>query len=91
MKRIAPLLTTSLLTACAISLSVAGTAQAAAEARTIAVPEKNPALAKFFDDVDRADLAESPFLKTARGIRDQDYGKWDDYSEQADVAHEQRL
>ena len=70
MKRIAPLLTTALLTACVTSMGVARVAPAAAEAPSIAVPDKDPALAKFFDDVDRADLAESPFLKTVRGIRD---------------------
>ena len=91
MKRIAPLLTTALLTACVTSMGVACVAPAAAEASSIAVPDKDPALAKFFDDVDRADLAESPFLKTVRGIRDQDYGKWDDNSEQADALHQKRL
>ena len=53
--------------------------------------ENNPRVSEFFEDVDRADLAESPYLKTVRGIRDKDYRKWDDYSERADAADLKRL
>lgn len=40
-------------------------------------------LKKFFEDYDAAELATSPISKAYRGIRDEDYGKLDDISEQA--------
>ncbi len=98
MKRIVPLLATALLAACATSRNVdpllappSADAVPAAEAPTAPIPEKNPELAKFFEESDRADLAESPYLKAARGNRDEDYGKWDDFSERADAIHQQRI
>ena len=99
MKRLVPFLATALLAACATSRNVdplltppgADAVPPAAEAPVAQIANNDPALAKFFDDADRADLAESPYLKAVRGIRDQDYGRWDDYSEHADAAHQQRL
>ena len=46
----------------------------------------NAELARFFDDYDRTELSFSPFSKAYRGIRDDDYGKWDDPSDAAAVA-----
>ncbi len=43
------------------------------------------ALAAFFDAYDKAMLSRSPQAKTYRGIRDADYGKWDDVSDAAAV------
>jgi uncharacterized protein (DUF885 family) len=42
------------------------------------------ALAKFFADVDAAQLARHPMSKAYRGIRDNDYGRLDDFSEAAE-------
>lgn len=41
-------------------------------------------LALFFDDYNEASLAMSPLTKSYRGIRDEDYGKWDEVSDEAD-------
>ncbi|BDI59846.1 DUF885 domain-containing protein [Qipengyuania nanhaisediminis] len=44
------------------------------------------ALDVFFEAYDRADLAMSPISKAYRGIRDEDYGRWDDPSDAAAAA-----
>ena len=43
-------------------------------------------LAQFFDKYDAAQLSLSPQGKAYRGIRDADYGRWDDVSDEAAVA-----
>nr|WP_231292929.1 DUF885 domain-containing protein [Sphingopyxis sp. MC1] len=43
-------------------------------------------LAQFFDNYDEAQLSLSPQGKAYRGIRDADYGKWNDPSDDAEVA-----
>ncbi|HVM21820.1 MAG TPA: DUF885 domain-containing protein [Sphingomicrobium sp.] len=78
------------------SVLVAGCATATAEPPVVAaapaaapapvapvIPAKNPELAAFFDEVDKAELALTPLGKAYRGIKDQDYGRWDDYSDEA--------
>ncbi len=75
-------------------LAVAGCAPAAvqdapATAATAPAPEAAPAganLAKFFDNYDAAQLSLSPQGKAYRGIRDADYGRWNDVSDDAAVA-----
>ena len=47
-------------------------------------------LAAFFEDYDDQELAHSPTSKAYRGIRDADYGKWDDPSDAADIAQYER-
>ena len=42
-------------------------------------------LAQFFDNYDAAQLSLSPQAKAYRGIRDADYGRWDDVSDDAEV------
>ncbi len=82
------------LSTCLIALAVAGCAPAATEqaAATVAAPpaaEVAPAganLAEFFDKYDAAQLSLSPETKARRGVRDGDYGKWDDVSDEAEVA-----
>jgi uncharacterized protein (DUF885 family) len=58
----------------------AATPQAAAAAQ---IPERNAELAAFFEAADKAELALSPLAKTARGIRDEDYGRWGEYNDAA--------
>ena len=41
-------------------------------------------LALFFEDYNEASLALSPETKSYRGIRDADYGKWNEVSDEAD-------
>ncbi|MDO9367871.1 MAG: DUF885 domain-containing protein [Sphingopyxis sp.] len=75
-------------------LAVAGCAPAAvqdapATAATTPAPEAAPAganLAKFFENYDAAQLSLSPQGKAYRGIRDADYGRWNDVSDDAAVA-----
>lgn len=47
-------------------------------------------LAAFFKEYDEQELAHSPVSKAYRGIRDADYGKWDDPSDAAEVAQYRR-
>ena len=79
-----------------LSLAMAGCAPAAtdwppATASTPAAtaPADIPAgapLAEFFQKYDEAQLSLSPQGKAYRGVRDGDYGKWDDVSDDAEVA-----
>lgn len=46
----------------------------------------NAELKTFFDQVDAENLASSPQGKAYRGIRDADYGKWNDPSDAAETA-----
>ena len=75
-------------------LAVAGCAPAAvqdapATPASTPAPEAAPAganLAQFFENYDAAQLSLSPQGKAYRGIRDGDYGKWNDVSDEAAVA-----
>lgn len=64
----------------------AGAQPAAPAAQPAAAPAdaRATALAAFFDRYDKAQLALSPQGKTYRGIRDADYGLWDDRSPAAE-------
>jgi uncharacterized protein (DUF885 family) len=48
------------------------------------------ALKLFFDEVDATELSFSPLSKAYRGIRDADYGRWDDPSDAAEIAAQER-
>ena len=60
-------------------------AEAPAPAPAPAPIARNAGLAALFDAHDKAELALSPLFKAYRGIKDGDYGKWDEYT---DAAHE---
>ncbi len=47
--------------------------------------DQNAAIMAFFEEVDAEQLARSPLSKSYRGIKDSDYGKWDDGSEAAEA------
>ena len=47
--------------------------------------DQNAAIMAFFEEVDAEQLAQSPLSKSYRGIKDSDYGKWDDGSEAAEA------
>lgn len=85
--RILACLSTSLF-----AIALAGCAPTAAEQvpASVAPPaEVAPAganLAEFFDKYDAAQLSLSPETKARRGVRDGDYGAWDDVSDEAAVA-----
>lgn len=56
---------------------------AAAPAADDATARADAALMALFERQDRALLARAPTLKTQRGIRDSDYGRWNDPSDAA--------
>ena len=79
-------------TACLSVPAVAQTTQApAAVTQSMAAAEKNAALAALFDGYDKASLTHSPLNKAYRGIRDEDYGLWGDFSEASELAQQARL
>ena len=57
---------------------------AAAQARATTAVNPDRELLQFFADYDKAQLARSPLGKAYRGIRDGDYGKWDEQGEAAE-------
>ncbi|MFC7536151.1 DUF885 domain-containing protein [Sphingomonas sp. GCM10030256] len=96
MKRILLLASAALLAACASTANTdpllapppatEGTPAAPTEAAQSAVapiPAANPELAAFFEEYDKAELALSPLSKAYRGIKDGDYGKWDEFTDAA--------
>ena len=70
---------------------VASEVDAAPVVAVAPVPAKNAALAALFDGYDKANLEHSPLGKAYRGIRDEDYGQWDDFSDASDIAQQTRL
>lgn len=78
--------------ASANAASIATASASASDDVTVAAvdAEADAALATFFEDVDAANLAASPLSKAYRGIRDADYGKWDDPSEAKELADFER-
>jgi uncharacterized protein (DUF885 family) len=67
-----------------LALSVAAPVNAQAPAPEATRAEANAqAIDALFAGYDAAELAESPLSKAARGIRDEDYGKWNDPSDEA--------
>ncbi|MGP1352792.1 MAG: DUF885 domain-containing protein [Parasphingopyxis sp.] len=56
-----------------------------------AVENADAALAEFFEAFDQAELEFSPLTKSFRGIRDEDYGEWGDFSDADAVAEQERL
>ncbi len=60
-------------------------------AQTVAAPvvsadvDQNAAIMAFFEEYDAQQLARSPLSKSYRGIKDSDYGKWDDGSDAAEA------
>ena len=86
--RIAARLSTALF----VVATAACTPAAVGEAPTNPAAEAPPAapagatLAQFFNKYDEAQLSLSPQGKAYRGIRDADYGKWNDVSDEAAVA-----
>jgi uncharacterized protein (DUF885 family) len=96
MIRIALLASTALLAACAATpaappVESASTAPPPPAAAPVAAPAQDSAeLAAFFDAYDKAALELSPLGKSFRGIVDEDYGAWGDFSE-AGAQREQEL
>ncbi|MDF1833510.1 MAG: DUF885 domain-containing protein [Alteraurantiacibacter sp. bin_em_oilr2.035] len=83
------LLRTSVLASAALALGACASTQTelAAPAPSASAPAEVAAdIQDFFEQYDAASLAMSPQTKAYRGIRDEDYGKWNDQSVEADDA-----
>jgi uncharacterized protein (DUF885 family) len=76
------------LTGCTTMSQAPIVSAAAPEAPPAAEPAPAAAisLAEMFESYDRANLDMSPISKSYRGIRDADYGRWDEVSDEADAA-----
>ncbi|MEP2735309.1 MAG: DUF885 domain-containing protein [Erythrobacter sp.] len=68
---------------------VSASAEPAATTTEMAVRENQ--MKDFFEGYDKERLQRSPESKSYRGIRDADYGKWDDYTDAGAVADQQLL
>ena len=79
----------SALALTAVAIAPASYAQTG-ETATQAKEDINSQLSAFFKDYDDQELAHSFMSKAYRGIRDADYGKWDDPSDAAEVAQYER-
>ena len=95
MTRLLLLASTAFLAACATTAPPAQQVQTAASPATqavtaagqrAAVEERNAELARFFEAYDQAQLAMSPQGKAYRGIKDEDYGRWNEYTDAAALA-----
>ena len=75
----------TLLASSALLAAVPLSAQVAPPAAAPSATEQAKALKQFFEDYDKAELALSPISKSFRAIKDQDYGKLDEYSDAADI------
>ena len=82
-------ITQTALSAVAVALVYMATpaiAQTAAAAPVASAEvDQNAAIMAFFDEYDAQQLARSPLGKSYRGIKDSDYGKWDDGSDAAEA------
>ena len=66
------------------SITTTAFAQTPAQAEAIET-DQNAAINTFFEEYDAEQLARSPLSKSYRGIKDSDYGRWDDGSEEAEA------
>jgi uncharacterized protein (DUF885 family) len=84
------LASTLLLAACATPEASVETAPLAVEAppppAAPAPVERNAELVAFFETYDKAQLDLNPLSKAFRGIVDEDYGEWGDFSDAAAIA-----
>jgi uncharacterized protein (DUF885 family) len=76
----------SLLTLATAGCNVATEVATPSSSVAPSAPPAGANLAEFFDKYDAAQLSLSPETKARRGVRDGDYGKWDDVSNEAAVA-----
>jgi len=67
----------------AVAPSVEIASMEPAQAAPAAPIANNAELGAFYEAYDKASLALSPLSKSYRGIKDEDYGKWDEYTDAA--------
>jgi uncharacterized protein (DUF885 family) len=75
------------LSTLALALSGVSTPALAQDAAPAAADQQdqNAAIMAFFEEYDAQQLATSPLAKSYRGIKDSDYGRWDDGSDEAEA------
>ncbi len=78
------------------ALAPSAPVSAAAQEAEVATAESadqsaDAALNEFFESYDQTELEFSPLTKSFRGIRDEDYGTWGDFTDAAAVAEQERL
>ncbi|MGL5837056.1 MAG: DUF885 domain-containing protein [Sphingorhabdus sp.] len=71
--------------ACLNMTAFAQTTTFAPAAAATVETDQNAAIMTFFEEYDAQQLALSPLSKSYRGIKDGDYGRWDDYSDEAEA------
>lgn len=76
--------TISVLAIALASVSASAFAQTSS-ATAAAETDQNTAIMAFFEEYDADQLARSPLSKSYRGIKDSDYGRWDDGSDEAEA------
>ncbi|MBL0923407.1 MAG: DUF885 domain-containing protein [Sphingomonadaceae bacterium] len=74
--------TLSLLAIALAGVATPAFAQTTAATATVET-DQNAAIKAFFEEQDAEQLARSPLSKSFRGIKDADYGRWDDFSDAA--------
>ncbi len=86
-------LSTFALSACATVASDNTLTTAGVTERQVMVdaPSADQPIGGFFEAYDAASLELSPLSKAYRGIRDEDYGRWGDFSDAAEVREERLL
>ncbi len=70
----------------AMAAQMIASAPVAAQSPAASATDENVAILEFFERYDAAQLARSPLSKSFRAIRDADYGKWDDFTDAANLA-----
>ena len=75
-------MTTTALSALAIALASISTPVFAQTQSAASETDQNAAIKAFFEEQDAEQLARSPLSKSFRGIKDADYGRWDDFSDE---------
>lgn len=88
MTRFILLASTALVAACAAPAAQENAAPMAASDAAVQ-PGDNARLAALFEEYDEAQLAMSPMTKAYRGIIDEDYGKWDEFTDAAEARDQQ--
>lgn len=88
-KTIRPSLRLALTVSSALALAACATTPSAGDSATPTTQAQVPAdIGTFFEHYNEAQLALSPQTKAYRGIRDEDYGQWNERSKAADEARD---
>lgn len=75
----------------ALALASCATTPGASDDVAISTPQPDQNLGQLFESYDAQQLALSPLSKAYRGIRDEDYSRWGDFSDAAEAREEELL